>query len=62
MDGAPLMMRCDNDHHGRFDAEGGRRPPHHRNPAWRIRKLPEVRRLRIAEWFTDERDGVTACG
>jgi hypothetical protein len=31
MDGAPLMIRFDNDHHGTLDAEGGRRPPHHRN-------------------------------
>jgi di/tricarboxylate transporter len=23
------MVRFDNDHHGRFDAVGGRRPPHH---------------------------------
>ncbi len=25
------MRRFDNDHHGTSDAEGGRRPPHHRN-------------------------------
>jgi hypothetical protein len=36
MDGAPLMMRFDNDHHGRFDAEGGRRPPHHRNSVFKV--------------------------
>jgi hypothetical protein len=32
MDGAPLMKHFDNDHHGIPEAEGERRPPHHRNP------------------------------
>jgi hypothetical protein len=37
-----LMNRLDNDHHGTLDAEGGRRPPHHRNPPARILTLPEM--------------------
>jgi hypothetical protein len=38
MDGAPLMIRFDNDHHGTLDAEGGRRPPHHRNSKGIVRR------------------------
>jgi hypothetical protein len=51
MDGAPLMIRFDNDHHGRFDAEGGRRPPHHRNSVHPALWPPLFRRpsLRVTE-------------